>query len=81
VEIELLNLRVYLLTAYQKNDSKSIRYICIVVGDPVIGKEGWDPINWFDPAIFVCLSQASVWISNVIWCGLFVSNKFGLDER
>jgi hypothetical protein len=36
--------------------------------------EGWDPINRFNPATFLCLSQARTWISNVIcWhsCGLF----------
>ena len=36
--------------------------------------EGWDPINRFNSATFLCLSQARTWISNVIcWhsCGLF----------
>jgi len=28
--------------------------------------KGWDPINRFNPATFLCLSQASTWISNVI---------------
>ena len=31
---------------------------------------GWDPFNRFNPAILLCLSQASIWISNVIYCGL-----------
>jgi len=30
--------------------------------------DGWDPINRFNSATFVCLSQARTWISNVIWC-------------
>ena len=35
-------------------------------------REGWDPINWFNSAIFLCLSQARTWISNVVCCGLFL---------
>ena len=27
--------------------------------------EGWDLMNRFNPTIYVCLSQASIWISNV----------------
>jgi hypothetical protein len=45
-------------------------YICITVGDPIINR-GWYPINRFNPATFVCLSQARTWISNVICRGLF----------
>ena len=33
--------------------------------------EGWDPINQFNPAIFLCLSQAKTCISNVICHGIF----------
>ena len=32
--------------------------------------EGRDHINWFNLAIFMCLSQARTWISNVICYGL-----------
>ena len=28
--------------------------------------QGWDPINWFNPTTFLCLSQARAWISNAI---------------
>ena len=38
---------------------------------PFIRAEGWDPINWFNPAPFVFLSQASTFISNTICHGLF----------
>jgi hypothetical protein len=33
--------------------------------------ESWDPINQFNPAPFLCLSQAMIWISNIICCGIF----------
>jgi len=29
-------------------------------------EEGWDTINRFNPATFLCLSHARTWISNVI---------------
>jgi hypothetical protein len=29
-------------------------------------EEGWDPINRFNSAILLCLSQARTWISNVV---------------
>jgi hypothetical protein len=32
-------------------------------------EEDWDPINWFDPTTFLCLSEARTWISNVICRG------------
>jgi len=33
----------------------------------------WDPINWFNPTTFFCLSQAKTWISSVVHvcCGRF----------
>jgi hypothetical protein len=34
-------------------------------------EEGWDLINWFNPTICLCLSQARICISNVICRGLF----------
>ena len=34
-------------------------------------EEGWDTINRFNPATFLCLSQARTWISNIICRGLF----------
>ena len=33
--------------------------------------EGWDPINQFNFATFLCLSQVMAWISNVICRSLF----------
>jgi hypothetical protein len=33
--------------------------------------EGLDPVNQFNPATFLFLSQARTWISNVICSGLF----------
>ena len=32
---------------------------------------GWNPINRFNHATFLCLSQAKTWISNVVCRGLF----------
>ena len=32
---------------------------------------GGDPINWFNPAILLCLSQAKTWISNIICRSVF----------
>jgi len=37
----------------------SFVYICIA---------DCDPINWFNPATFLCLYQARTWISNVVFC-------------
>ena len=31
----------------------------------------WDAIKQFNPTSFLCLSQASIWISKVICCGIF----------
>jgi hypothetical protein len=42
---------------------------------------GWVPINRFNSATFLCLSQARTWISNVTCHGLFVFCEFSLDER
>jgi len=36
----------------------------------VLEKGGEDPINWFNPATFLCLYQTRTWISNVICRGL-----------
>jgi hypothetical protein len=30
-------------------------------------REGWDSVNRYDPATFVCLFQASTWISSFIF--------------
>jgi hypothetical protein len=48
-------------------------YICIAVWDPIIKRRGLGPISQFNPATFLCLSQARTLISNVIHvcCGLF----------
>ena len=35
------------------------------------GRGGWDIINRFHSAIFLCLSQTRTWITNVIFHGLF----------
>ena len=37
-------------------------YICIAIGHPIMKKGGWDPINWFNPATFLCVSKAKTWI-------------------
>ena len=38
--------------------------------------EGWDPINRFNPATSLCLSQARTWISNIMLLSLiFVFNE------
>ena len=37
-----------------------------------IHHKGWDPMNRFDPATFLCLSHAvPTWISNVMYRNLF----------
>jgi len=36
-------------------------------------REGWDLINQFNTATFLCLSQAMTLIYNVICCGIFCS--------
>ena len=38
--------------------------------------EGWNAINRFNPTTFLCLSQASTRISNVICRGYFKFNEF-----
>ena len=39
-----------------------------------------DPINQFNPAILLCLSQARIWISNVICCDLYFKfNEFSWE--
>ena len=43
--------------------------------------EGWDPINWFDPATFLCLSQTLTWVSIVTCHVLYVSGEFSQNER
>ena len=47
-------------------------YICIVVGDPVIKRRRLIPINWFNPATCLCLSQTTTRFSNVICRGPFL---------
>ena len=38
-----------------------------------IHHKGWDPMNRFDPATFLCLSYAvPTWISNVMYRNLFL---------
>jgi len=52
-------------------------YICIVFGEPIIKRGVWDPINWFNPASSLCLSQdlyfqLHIWWSilcSIIWDG------------
>jgi len=46
---------------------------CIAVGDPVIKRGGWDPINRFNPATFVCLSHVWTSISSITCRGLLCS--------
>ena len=49
----------------------SFVYICIADGNPIIESGGWNhPINRFNPTTFVCLSQATTLISNVICRGI-----------
>ena len=43
--------------------------------------ERWDPINWFDPATFLCLSQTLTWVSIVTCHVLYVSGEFSQNER
>jgi len=57
-------------------------YICIVVGDSIIGRGGWDPIHQFNPATLLCLSQTRSWISNAIimvwsFCGQWLEVRCG----
>jgi hypothetical protein len=41
--------------------------------------ERCDPINWYNPATFMCLSQASTWISNIIRRVFFFSSVSFVD--
>ena len=53
-------------------------YIYVMLLEIQLSRErGWDPINWFNPAILLCLSQAKTWISNIIYHGLISSMKWG----
>jgi hypothetical protein len=38
----------------------SFVYAYIAVGDPIIKRGGWDPMNQFNPSKFLCLSQTNV---------------------
>jgi len=40
--------------------------------DLIIKRGGWGPINRFNAASFLCLSQVRTWISNIIYCGLLL---------
>jgi hypothetical protein len=40
---------------------KMFVYLCIGIKDPITKEgEGWDSIDWFNPATFVCLSEARI---------------------
>ena len=34
-------------------------------------REGWNPINLFNPAAILCMSQDRAGITNIICCGFF----------
>ena len=51
------------------------------VGIQLSRGEGWDPINPFNPATCLCLSEAKTWISNVICCGLFLCSVSSVKMR
>ena len=46
-------------------------YICIVIEGPIIKGVAWDPINWFNPAILLRLSQTKTGFQRHICRGLF----------
>jgi hypothetical protein len=52
-------------------------YICIAVGDPIIKTCGWYLIQRFNPAVFLLLSTAMTWISNVTDRDLLTFNELG----
>ena len=41
----------------------------------------WDPINQFNPATVMCLTQARTLISNVTCRNIFVFREFSLYEK
>jgi hypothetical protein len=41
--------------------------------------EVWDSIDWFDPATYVCLSQARTMIANIICRGRFIFIYLSLE--
>ena len=57
-------------------ENKLIFY-CLYIDDVLLLEiwlsrwEGWDPINWLNPATFLRPSQVRTWISNIICHGLF----------
>jgi len=56
---------------------KLLVYICIAVGDPIIKTCGWYLIQRFNPAVFLLLSTAMIWISNVTDRDLLTFNDLG----
>jgi hypothetical protein len=38
--------------------------------------ESWNPINWFNPATLLCMSQTRTYISNVYICFFFIVAHF-----
>jgi hypothetical protein len=77
--LRLLRWFVQVQTMYWIHLSRGEVYTFIKRGGLYIYQEGrfihfsrgGDPINWFNNATFLCLSQDKTWISNVIWHGLF----------
>jgi len=59
------------------------RYVLYVLSWTIqlSGQGGWDPINRFNPATFVCLSHARIWISNNIWRCLFLCSVSSVQMR
>jgi hypothetical protein len=50
--------------------SESVQDLCRL-GIQISKREGWNPINQFNPVTFLCLSHTRTWISIVTCCGLF----------
>jgi hypothetical protein len=48
--------------------------------EPITKRWGLGPISQFNPATFLCLSQARTLISNVICCGIFLCSMIWVER-
>jgi hypothetical protein len=61
---------------HRRFSHRLITHVDVLQLENQLSRLGRDPISWFNPAIFVCLSQTRLWVSNVIcraphvWCSV-----------
>ena len=60
----------------------SFIFVIAYVSEPFNkGWEGWNPINRFNCATILCLSQSKIWISNVIYRGTFCVEWYIMSQN